>query len=263
MTTRVSVVTVTYNDEKGLRKTCQSVQNQRYAETEHIIIDGASTDGSLAFLEAYGKRPQVSLFSERDHGIFDAMNKGLRVASGDLVVFMNAADVFPNDDTLAEVVASFEAESWSWAYGSVRYVGLSGESLGTVHRHVHRQRMLELGLTFVPHQTMFATRALIATVGEYREDLGVAADQDYAIRLGLRSDPRVFDTVLCDFEVGGAHSSVGRIRRELLFHKIREQSGRMILGSVILDRAFALANGARWVIRDLLVTVIRGSRPQR
>lgn len=108
---RFTVVTITYNAEAVLQRTLQSVLRQTYEGIEHLIIDGASTDGTLSMAEAYKQHSdssnnghKVIIKSEPDHGIYDAMNKGLTQASGDYIVYMNAGDFFPQDDTLEQIV---------------------------------------------------------------------------------------------------------------------------------------------------------------
>lgn len=259
----VSVITVTYNSGDGLRRTCESVGSQTHASVEHIIIDGGSDDVSAEFLKVYAVHDSVKASSGPDRGIFDAMNKGLALATGDLIVFMNAADTFGDERTLSSVVESFTSEGWEWAYGSVRYVDSLGAPLGVVTRNSHQQRMLELGLTFVPHQTMYVSSKLAGKVGLYDESLDMAADQDFAIRAGLIHQPKIISEVLCNFEVGGAHGKLGRVERELIFHQIRRKNHLMILGNQTLDKVFAVLNGARWALRDLAVTVVRGTRADR
>ena len=108
---RFTVVTITYNAEAVLQRTLDSVFAQTYKGVEHLIIDGASKDRTLALVEAYKQKSdesetehKVIIQSEPDHGIYDAMNKGLTQASGDYIVFMNAGDSFPQADTLEQVV---------------------------------------------------------------------------------------------------------------------------------------------------------------
>ena len=107
---KFTVITITYNAEHVLERTLNSVLHQTYKDVEHLIIDGASKDDTLQMAEAYKERSDVSgyghkviVVSEPDHGIYDAMNKGLTQASGDYVVYMNAGDFFPGDDTLEQV----------------------------------------------------------------------------------------------------------------------------------------------------------------
>ena len=108
---RFTVITITYNAEKVLQRTLDSVLHQTYEGVEHLIIDGASKDGTIALAEAYkqqsdtsGNGHKVIIKSVPDHGIYDAMNKGLNQAYGDYVVYMNAGDCFPQEDTLEQIV---------------------------------------------------------------------------------------------------------------------------------------------------------------
>jgi RNA polymerase sigma factor (sigma-70 family) len=107
---RFTVITITYNAQQVLDRTLQSVLHQTYEDVEHLIIDGASKDNTLAIAEAYKQQSddsgcghKVIIKSEPDHGIYDAMNKGLSQAMGDYVVFMNAGDFFPSADTLEQI----------------------------------------------------------------------------------------------------------------------------------------------------------------
>jgi glycosyltransferase involved in cell wall biosynthesis len=107
---KFTVITITFNAEKVVERTLESVFRQTYEDVEHLIIDGASTDGTVALAEDYKQRSDASgcghkviVHSEPDEGIYDAMNKGLSQAMGDYVVFMNAGDCFPADDTLEQI----------------------------------------------------------------------------------------------------------------------------------------------------------------
>lgn len=96
---RVSIITVTYNAESLLERTLQSVLSQRYADKEIVVVDGQSSDGTVAVIKRHAAAIQ-SWVSEPDKGIYDAMNKGVRMATGDWILFMNAGDTFASDDVL-------------------------------------------------------------------------------------------------------------------------------------------------------------------
>ena len=96
---RVSIITVTYNAEPLLERTLQSVLAQRYADKEIVVVDGQSSDGTVAVIKRHAAAIQ-SWVSEPDRGIYDAMNKGVRMATGDWILFMNAGDTFASDDVL-------------------------------------------------------------------------------------------------------------------------------------------------------------------
>src|ERR1700761_5559382 len=101
---KLSVITVVYNDVSAIEHTMLSVLNQTYANIEYILIDGLSTDGTLNIIKKYQDR--IKLISEKDEGIYDAMNKGLSMATGDYVLFMNSGDEIYATDTVAKVFAT-------------------------------------------------------------------------------------------------------------------------------------------------------------
>ena len=110
---RFSIVTITYNAESVLGKTADSILAQTYPHLEHIIIDGASTDATLQVAQDYMQRSyaasnghEIRIVSEPDNGLYDAMNKGLRLASGDYVLFLNAGDYFSNPQLLTNIVGN-------------------------------------------------------------------------------------------------------------------------------------------------------------
>ena len=99
---KFTIITVSYNSGKDLINTCLSVINQSYKNLELIIIDGKSNDSSLSELKVINDR-RLTIYSEKDHGIYDAMNKGIRLAQGDYVIFMNSGDFFANSGVLDEI----------------------------------------------------------------------------------------------------------------------------------------------------------------
>jgi glycosyltransferase involved in cell wall biosynthesis len=195
--TKFTVVTITYNAETVVGRTLESVLRQTYTDVEHLIIDGASTDGTLSLAEDYKRRSdesecghKVIVKSEPDSGIYDAMNKGLTQVSGDYVVFMNAGDFFPADDTLENIAHQCGLNSMPTAelpavlYGNTDIV--DGEGRFLHHRRLQpppqltwrsfRQGML------VCHQAFYA-RADIAKNLQYDTRYRYSADVDWCIRV--------------------------------------------------------------------------------
>ncbi len=199
---RFTVVTITYNAEAVLQRTLDSVLCQTYEGVEHLIIDGASTDGTLAMAEAYKQRSdesasehQVIIQSEPDSGIYDAMNKGLTQASGDYIVFMNAGDSFPQADTLEQIVHRCRltelptAELPGVLYGDTNVVDGEGHFL---HLRTHRPpqqltwRSFRQGM-LVCHQAFYA-RTDIAKNLQYDTRYRFSADVDWCIRVMKESE---------------------------------------------------------------------------
>ena len=128
---KFSIITVTYNAEKVLEDTIQSIVTQSYKNVEYIIVDGGSTDGTLSIVNKY-KEHIHTLVSEPDKGLYDAMNKGLKLATGDYVWFLNAGDTLYTADTVQRIVASLKKKVSlpDVIYGETRIVDAEGRSLG-------------------------------------------------------------------------------------------------------------------------------------
>lgn len=190
-----SVVTITYNAAAVLRPTLDSVMMQDYPNVEHLIIDGASTDETLAIAKAYQKQSDeaenghiVKIQSESDKGLYDAMNKGLRLATGDYIVFMNAGDRFPEADTLDKVmlaaVVGDGEERPAVLFGNTDIIDDKGNFL--YHRRLSPPerltwRSFRYGMV-VCHQAFYA-RTDIARSLPYDTTFRYSADVDWCIRV--------------------------------------------------------------------------------
>ena len=199
---RFSIVTITYNAEKVLERTLNSVLHQTYEGVEHLIVDGASKDDTLPMAERYKEQNDTSenghkviILSEPDHGIYDAMNKGLTQASGDYIVFLNAGDCLPDAHTLEEIVHQSrlnqypENELPGVLYGNTNIVDNEGHFL-------HPRRLQPPAkLTWksfrhgmlVCHQAFYA-RTDIAKNTQYDTRYRFSADVDWCIRVMRESE---------------------------------------------------------------------------
>jgi glycosyltransferase involved in cell wall biosynthesis len=253
----VSVVTVCRNNLAGLTRTVASVRAQTLQSVQHIIIDGASTDGTPAYGSALDT-VRTTFVSEPDKGIYDAMNKGLAFATGDLVVMMNSDDTFSDPTDLAFVYEDYLQMKWRWAYGAVRYTDSKGVPMSGVVQAPFNIQKLALGLAFVPHQAMYVSRDLAGSVGPYRLDLDVVSDQEMALRCARVAVPRTWIRFLADCSVGGVHVGVSRWQRDAIYSRVRREQGMQLAGIRSLDVAFALWSAARWIGRDAVVPAVRG-----
>ncbi len=199
MSPTFSIITVCYNAAATLPRTLASVAAQRYRTVEYIIIDGGSKDGTLGLVEQY--RGIVSqLVSEPDGGIYDAMNKGLSLATGDYVCFLNAGDTFHSTDTLSSLAAeAVAAEMPDVLYGDTDIVDSEGHFLR--HRRLTPPahltwRSFRMGM-LVCHQAFYAKRSL-AVPNDLRYRL--SADFDWCVRI-LKTAQRTHHThlVLADY----------------------------------------------------------------
>lgn len=125
----LSVITVTYNAEKTLERTLESVQEQSYSHIEHIVVDGKSKDGTLSLIQQY-ENPKLKWVSEPDKGLYDAMNKAVETTSGDYLCFLNAGDTFFSSETVEKMMNSFDATSSpDILYGETAIVDNDGKFL--------------------------------------------------------------------------------------------------------------------------------------
>ena len=194
---RFTIVTITYNAEHVLQRTLDSVLTQTYEGVEHLIVDGASKDGTLQMAEQYKAKSDASdsghkviILSEPDHGIYDAMNKGLTQASGDYIVYMNAGDFFPNEDTLEKIVQRCQLneqptdELPGVLYGNTDIVDDEGRFLHPRKHQPTQQlswRSFRQGM-LVCHQAFYA-RTDIAKNQQYDTRYRFSADVDWCIRV--------------------------------------------------------------------------------
>lgn len=192
---KFSIVTITYNAGAVFERTVRSILTQTYPAIEHIIVDGASTDNTLALAEAYRQESdkahnghRVRIISEPDKGLYDAMNKGLRLATGDYICFMNAGDFYPNEEVLQNIVNNTNLDDRRTLpgvlYGQTDIVDAEGRYLGPRHLTApdnltwksFRQGML------VCHQAFYALTDIARTT-PYNLKYRYSADVDWCIRI--------------------------------------------------------------------------------
>ena len=185
---KFTIITVTYNAGKVLEKTIQSVISQSYPHVEYIIVDGKSKDSTLQIAETYKKWIHI-LVSETDKGLYDAMNKGIRLATGDYLCFLNAGDTLHDNDTLQHMVNSLKEKEWpDVLYGETAIVDGKGNFLHMRRLSAPRElnwKSFKQGM-LVCHQAFFARREL-AIQESYDMSYRFSADFDWCIRIMKRA----------------------------------------------------------------------------
>ena len=232
---KFSVVTITYNAAPMLQRTLDSVRRQTYRDIEHLIIDGASTDDTLRMAEEYkgSAGVQIRIISEPDKGIYDAMNKGLRLATGDYIVFMNAGDTFHDEETLERV---FNAQCTmhntpAVLYGDTDIVDAEGLFLRKRHLSVPDHltwRSFKQGM-LVCHQAFYA-RLDIARDIPYDLQYRHSADVDWCIRVMKETERKHLPLVrvpgvVADFMDGGNTTQNHRASLKERFTVMRRHYG--------------------------------------
>lgn len=207
---KISIVTVCYNSEAYIRCAIESILSQSYKNIEYIIIDGASSDKTLDIIREYSD--QIScIVSEPDAGIYDAMNKGLKLATGDYIGVLNSDDFYQNEGIISSLVSYIESNSNSDVIlGGVDFV--NSHDLNHVVRSyktdIFKSWMLRVGI-MPPHPGAFISRRAYNVTGEYRLDFKIGADFEWFVRALLvkRLQYKVIPLNLVRMRVGGISTS--------------------------------------------------------
>ncbi len=221
---KISIITITYNSAKTLPRALESVRSQKYDEIEHIIVDGASTDGTVELIDAYAQSsnlqilkssnsnsPKVRWISEPDGGIYDAINKGIRMATGDVIGFLHSDDVFYSADSIGQIAAAFADNTVDVVYGDLQYC--HGDKV------TRRWRSNEFHLSSLkygwmpPHPTLYVRKKVYQEVGEYDAWFRISADYDMILRIftsGYKA--RYVPEVLVKMNTGGASNKNTKAR---------------------------------------------------
>ena len=178
---KISIITVCYNSEETISDTIQSVLSQDYKDVEYIIVDGKSNDRTLEIIHSIKSR--IKLISEKDRGIYDAMNKGINIATGDVIGILNADDVYKNSQVLTAVMDAFKANV-SIVYGDIEYVKYN--DLSKVVRKwkagVFRSGKFKWGW-MPPHPGFFIKKSCYESFGLFNLNLSTSADYELMLRM--------------------------------------------------------------------------------
>jgi len=180
---KVSLVTVVLNCSDYIEDCMKSVIGQDYHNIEYIIIDGGSTDGTIPLIKKYVHKIDYFL-SEKDAGMYDALNKGLAVATGDLVGVLNADDLFAASDTISSVVSCFRQNDCDIVYGNLNFISRVDFTKVTRRWRSKPYKLKSVKTGWMPaHPTMYIKRRVITDQGGYSLDFGSCADYELIIRI--------------------------------------------------------------------------------
>lgn len=213
----ISVITATWNCADTIADCLASVAGQTWLHREHVVVDGASTDGTLELLHT--RRNQLAVMqSEPDQGIYDALNKGLALASGDVVGFLHADDIYAHSEVLARIAAAFEDPSVCAVYGDLQYVRQNDTS--HVVRHWQSSPATPGGLAWgwmPPHPTLYVRRHWYQRIGGFDTSYRIAADYLSILKMFSQPDFKAvyLPEVLVTMRLGGASNrSINAIARK-------------------------------------------------
>jgi len=216
---KVTVITVCYNSVETLAATLRSVASQSWPNVEHIVVDGASVDGTQAVINKY-RSGIAAVISEPDRGIYDAMNKGLRLARGDIICFLNADDVYATDSVLETVVHEMQDGRLDALLGDVGYVRNASASKVVRRYRSDRFSPEKLAWGWMPaHPGLFLDRKVVTKVGEFKIDYRIAGDFEFIIRafVGQSLRYRYLPEILVYMCIGGASNS--GLRSKILLNR--------------------------------------------
>lgn len=202
----ISVVTATWNCANTLSDCLASVARQTYTNHEHVVVDGASTDGTIAVINMH--MDQISTFtSEPDKGIYDALNKGIQLATGNVVGFLHADDLYASDDVLEKIAQAFEDPTVCAVYGDLEYVSQQDTSKVIRRWQSKPFNQRDLGWGWMPaHPTLYVRREWYAKIGGF--DISYLIAADYLSILKLFTQPafkaQYIPEVLVTMRLGGA-----------------------------------------------------------
>jgi glycosyltransferase len=214
----LTIITACFNASSTIADTLQSIANQSHPNIEHIIIDGASVDDTLNIVQQF---PHVSTcISEKDGGIYDAMNKGIKLAKGDVVGILNADDVYANNDIISKVAALFNDESIEAVYGDLVFVDQlqTNKIKRTWIAGTYHYKQLYNGW-MPPHPTFFVRRSLYEKYGNFNTTLTSAADYELMLRFLLKHKVKLayLPEIMVRMRQGG--KSTASIKNRLIANK--------------------------------------------
>lgn len=241
---KISIITVCFNSAETIGHTLRSVREQNYHDVEHIVIDGGSRDKTLDVVAAEGVHV-AKLVSERDHGIYDAMNKGIAMATGDVIGFLNADDFYAAPDVLMQVAKVFEERPINACYGDLCYVKQANTQ--NIVRY-WRSSDFKSGLFFSgwcpPHPTFFVRKSIYERFGGFDLDYKIAADMELMIRFLVvhRVKSCYLPRILVKMRMGGTtNRSVRNVIKQnceiwqaFKKHSLRPSLAQFISGKLLL-----------------------------
>lgn len=206
---KVSIITVVYNGAEFVRDCIESVLNQTYPDIEYIVVDGKSTDGTVDIIQSYGQR--IARFvSEPDKGLYDAMNKGLDLATGEVIGIMNADDFYRHNRVIENMIATFGRTGSDAVYGDMIYVDrTSTERIKRYWRSGWYTKNAFLWGWMPGHLSFFAKRSLYEQYGGFRLDMKSAADYELMLRFIHKNNIKLayMDEVTIVMRMGGISNS--------------------------------------------------------
>ena len=224
---KISLITITYNSEKTLADTIQSVLSQKYSDMEYIIVDGASKDKTVSIIKQY--EPQfdgrMRWISEKDKGLYDAMSKGIRMTTGDVVGILNSDDFFTSKDVLEKISEAFTQDSQLDAvYGDVHFVNPNNLNKCVRYYSSKKFKRYLMKLGFMPaHPSFYIRKECFNKYGLYKTDYKIAADFEFLLRVIYKGKIKTqyLPIDMVTMRIGGASTSGFESHKRIMEEHLR------------------------------------------
>ena len=202
---KISIITATYNSAKTVKDTLESVLKQTYTNYEHIIIDGASKDETMEIVKSYEDKYEGKLryISEKDSGLYDAMNKGIKMATGDIIGILNSDDMYAHENVLKEIVDTFKETKCDATHANL--VFMDAETMSKVQR-VWKSKEGKLENGWHPaHPTLYLKKEVYEKIGLFNLNYRIVADYDFMLRMMKDKEIKLsyIDDTIVHMRVGG------------------------------------------------------------
>jgi glycosyltransferase involved in cell wall biosynthesis len=202
---KVSVITATYNREATIVRAVSSIKSQTYSDIQVVVVDGASKDNTISLVSPLLRDNDI-LQSEPDLGIYDALNKGLILADGEIVAFLHSDDLYFDNNVISEVVEAFSDDSVDVVYGDVCF--FSGSNINNIRRRYRSDILSERNLAWgkMPaHPAIFIRRRVYEKIGHFQTDFSIAADYEFLCRVVHYADLKAvyLSSILVRMQLGG------------------------------------------------------------
>ena len=203
---KISVITISYNAEDTIEKTLKSIENQSYNNIEHIIIDGGSKDSTLEICNSFSH--EAKIISELDNGVYDAFNKGLKLATGDVIGFLNADDTFYNENSIQDIVDAFSNNEADIVYGNLDYVNEESKVIRNWISRPYEKGLLKKAWK-IAHPSFYCKKEVYDRLGGYNDSFKIAGDFELCLRfLEINQVPSFYlNKKLVKMLVGGISNS--------------------------------------------------------
>ncbi len=201
MNHKVSIITPCFNGARTIEACINSIRTQTYLNIEHIVVDGGSTDGTLEILE----RLNVRYVSEQDAGIYDAMNKGIALVTGEIIGILNCDDCYANNTIIGDVADTFLKTECELCHGRMQQIDADGQVVWTVGSDVNKRNLLKC--MRVAHPSVFVARDVYRKYGAFSVGFKIAGDYEFLLRVWSRVKIVYLDKVIVKMRMAGVSNA--------------------------------------------------------